>query len=41
MEDLVRHEEKQLNRYMSNSKVTVMQAVYERVKIKEADESES
>ena len=41
VEDLVKHEEKQLNRYMMNSRETVMQAVYERVKIKEADESES
>ena len=41
VEDLVRHEEKQLNRYMMNSGETVMQAVYERVKIKEVDEGES
>ena len=33
VEDLVRHEEKQLNRYMMNYRETVMQAVYERVKI--------
>ena len=37
----VRHEQKQLNRYMMNSRESVMQAVYERVKIKEADEGES
>ena len=41
VEDLVRHEEKQLNQYMMNSRETVMQAVYERVKIKEVDEGES
>ena len=29
VEDLVRHEEKQLNRYMMNSRETAMQAVYE------------
>ena len=41
MEDLVKHEEKQLNRYMINVRETVMQAVYVGVKIKEADEGES
>ena len=41
VEDLVRHEEKQLNRYMMNSRETVMQVVYERVKIKEVDEGEN
>ena len=43
VEDLVRHEEKQLNRDVTNSRETVMQAVYmyERVKMKKADESES
>ena len=41
VEDLVRHEEKQLNRYMMNSRETVMQAVYERAKIKKMDEGEA
>jgi hypothetical protein len=41
VEDLVRHEERQLNHYMKNSKESVMKAVYEKVKIKERKEPES
>ena len=41
VEDLARHKTKRLNQYMMNSRETVMQAAYKRVKNKEADEGES
>lgn len=41
VEDLVRQEERQLNRYMENSEESIMKAVFEKVKIKEGEETES
>ena len=41
VEDLERHEEKQLNGYMTYSRETAMQAVYVTYKIKEAHKGES
>ena len=41
VEDLVRHEEQHFNQHVINSRETVMQAVDERVKIKEVDKGES